>query len=86
MGEASAPRMEMGYATSCLYWIELLAWFPTQVRLCDMFHSCLGSLVMLTRLLGVDPIFSSIEGCELVSLLWQDGTKIWNNKSGCSIY
>lgn len=35
-------------------WMGLLALFPIQVRLWNGFHSCLNSLIKLTRWLGLD--------------------------------
>ena len=49
-GNCWALRIEIGgMPLAENSWIELLAWFPTQVRLEDGLHSCLDSLVMLTR-------------------------------------
>lgn len=45
-------------------WIKLLALFPAQVRLKDGLHSCLGSLLQLTRQFGL--------GTTISFLHWRD--------------
>lgn len=66
-------------------WVELLAWFPTKVRLYDVW--------ILSRWLGLDAILSRRQG---VNESFPDGTVgydqqsvwliIWRPRSGLSVY
>ena len=71
-------------------WVEVLASFPTQMRLSDGLYGCLDFLVRLTRWSGLGTTFSSRQSSELASLPWQGNRMgprsvwlvVWGPESG----
>ena len=75
-------------------WIGLLIQFPAQARLYDKLHGCLGSLVRLSRQLGLGTILSGKWGYELASMpgkaegrsLGPAQFVVWRPNSGKSVH
>lgn len=72
----------------------LLAWLLTQMRMEDVVHHCLNSLVRISRLWQLSIIFFSILDYELDAMIWWTSRLVpkpytahfWGPKSGLSVH